>query len=125
MKKLSNEDRKKAEAFLIKIRPYLKTNEFVVQMSEKNRAFDRAFNIRHADKAKILLSLRADDCVKIENNNNVLYADDELYFFFKDAELLVYGAEEIHTLYIKMCLKKTPQKEQIVVISFHEEGLFE
>ena len=38
---------------------------------------------------------------------------------------LVYGENETHKLYIKMYLAETPSFDIVIVISFHEEGMYD
>ncbi len=119
---LSADDYRKASSFLSSIKPYLKTGEFNVRPSPKNKEFDKKYNLKHEQKAKILCSLCADDCVRIAPNDNPRYEDNELFVFQKNVELEVYGEQSQAKLYIKMYLT---QNSVILVISFHEEGMFD
>ena len=119
---LSTNDYRKVERFLSSIKPYLKTGEFKVKPSSKNNEFDKKYNLKHKQKTEILCSLCADDCVKIAPNDNPRYEDNELFVFQKNVELEVYGEQSQAKLYIKMYLT---QNSVILVISFHEEGMFD
>ena len=123
--RLSAADYQKAEEFLKRIKPLLLTNECQFKKSYKNNAFDQQFNLRNEQKVEIIKSLTADDCVKIAPNDNPRYADSEVYQFIKCVELLVYGENETHKLYIKMYLAETPSFDIVIVISFHEEGMYD
>ena len=118
-------DYKKAEEFLKRIKPLLATNECQFKISLKNTAFDQQFNLRNEQKIAIIKSLTADDCFKIAPNDNLRYADSEVYQFIKCVELLVYGENEAHKLYIKMYLAEQTAFDIVIVISFHEEGEYD
>lgn len=112
-----------AEAFLKRIRPLLKCGECSFSRSEKNIIFDRMFPLKHQEKVDILLSLSAEDCVKIAPNDNPRYADSQVYVFLKSLELLSYGEKEMVRLYIKMYLNEQRNFDIVIVISFHQEGM--
>jgi hypothetical protein len=115
----------KAEAFLIRIKPILATRECIFAQNEKNKNFDRQFNLRHDEKISILKSLTASDCVKIGPNNNPRYCESEVYVFIKKITLAPYGNEEQELeLYIKAYINSEKWNEMVVVISFHEEGMY-
>lgn len=120
---LPPEDYKKAEAFIKKITPLLNTGDFQIEKSEKNNAFDRQFSLTHQKKCEILKALTADDCYSIEPNNNKRYEASEVYKFFKEEELLVFGEHEAIRLYLKMYVREKKSYDIVIVISFHEEGL--
>lgn len=120
--RLSAANYKKAEEFLKRIKPLLATNECQFKKSLKNTAFDQQFNLRNEQKIEIIKSLTADDCIKIAPNDNLRYADSEVYQFIKYVELLVYGENESHKLYVKMYLAEQTHFDIVIVISFHEEG---
>ena len=88
----------------MRIRPLLRTKECQFKKSMKNTTFDRQFNLRNEQKIDIINSLTAGDCVKIGRNDNLRYADAEVYQFIKCVELMVYGENETHKLYLKMYL---------------------
>ena len=123
--KLSPADFKKAEAFLVKIRSLLKTNEVTISPNKKNNSFDQKYNMRHAEKIKVLETLTADDCTKIEANNNSRYPDAEVYCFYKNITIIVYGEIENPCVYIKMYVMEFSNHDNVIVISFHEEGMYE
>jgi len=122
---LSAADYKKAEEFLARIKPLLMTRECQFKKSEKNKIFDQQFNLRDEQKIDIIKSLTADDCIKIAKNDNPRYADSEVYQFIKCVELLVYGENEVHKLYVKMYLAEQPRFDIVIVISFHKEGEYD
>lgn len=123
--RLSAADYQKAEEFLKRIKPLLQTRECQFKKSLKNTTFDQQFNLRDEHKIDIIKSLTADDCVKIGPNDNPRYADSEVYQFIKCVELLVYGENEVHKLYIKMYLAVQPTYDIVIVISFHKEGEYD
>ena len=122
---LTPEDYKKAKAFIKTIKPLLITGDFQIEKTEKNIMFDRQFSLTHQDKSEILKSLTADDCYKIEPNNNSGYQASEIYKFFKEVELTAFGESERTKLYLKMYVKESKAYDIVIVISFHEEGLHE
>ena len=75
-------------------------------------------------KKDILRSLTADDCIGIEPNNNPRYPEAEVYKFIKACRLYVYGEETNVTLYIKAYLREKQYYDVVIVISFHEEGMY-
>ena len=120
---LSPQDYKKVEEFLVRIRPLIKTGDVIIEPTEKNKLFDRQYNMKHAEKLKVLSSLTAEDCTKIEPNNNPLYPEAEVYFFLKDIEIMVYGETANPCVYIKMYTQEFSTYDVVVTISFHEEGM--
>ncbi len=115
---------RRAQDFLDRIKPVLSTNECTFQQNEKNKEFDRQYNLRHEEKIRLIRSLEAADCVKIDPNNNSRYADSEVYIFIKSYLLTVYGEEKPVRIYIKMYLAETKTYDYVIVISFHQEGMF-
>lgn len=99
------------------------TGNYVIKPSEKNKYFDRKFNLRDSAKREILKSLAPEECTSIEPNNNPRYADSEVYKFIKNCELSNYGQIEQIPLYIKMYIQEGKHDEMIIVISLHEEGM--
>ena len=120
---LSQIDLSKVEAFLRHAKALLPTGSFTIKHSEKNKEFDRKFNLRHDGKKKILQALTPQDCTAIESNNNPRYPDCEVYKFIKSYELSNYGQIEQIPLYIKMYIQEEKFDEVIIVISLHEEGM--
>ena len=106
-----------------KIRPLLKTNDVKIEPTPKNKQFDREINMRHADKIKVLETLTADDCTKIEPNNNSRYPNSEVFFFLKNIKVIVYGEIENPLVYIKMYVAELSMNDCVIVISFHKEGM--
>ena len=121
--RLSPQDLKKAECFLANIRPLLATKEFTIKQTEKNRVFDRQYNLRDAEKLEILKSLSASDCIKIEPNDNPRYSDTEVYCFLKNKIITVFGESETLCIYIKMYIQELSNHDIVIVISFHKEGM--
>lgn len=120
---LSAEDYKKAEDFIKKIRPLLSTGDIVVKKTEKNNYFDRYFSLTHQEKCDVLKTLTADDCYQIEPNNNPRYENANVYKFFKEVELPVFGEIESAKLYLKMYIAELKTYDRVIVISFHKEGM--
>lgn len=120
---LSPEEYKKAEAFLAKIRPLLKTKDVTIKPTPKNKEFDREYNLTSDEKVKLLESLTAEDCTKIAPNDNPRYPDSEVYFFLKNIQVVVYGEPQNPCVYIKMYLAELPNYDNVIVISFHKEGM--
>lgn len=120
---LSTEDYEKASAFIKRINPLLQTGDFQIEKTEKNKIFDRKFSLTDQKKRNILRSLTADDCYQIELNNNPRYKTDEVYKFFKEVDMIVFGELESTKLYLKMYIRELNTYDMVIVISFHEEGM--
>ena len=121
---LSPADYNKAEAFLAKIRPLIKTGDVTIEQTEKNKIFDKKYNLRFADKLKVIESLTANDCTKIELNNNPMYPMVDIHFFLKDIKAASYYGEPANPcVYIKMYTHEHSTYDEVVTISFHEEGM--
>lgn len=121
--RLSPEDYKKAEEFIKKIKPILNTNDFQIEPTEKNTYFARQVPLTTQEQCEILKSITADDCYKIEQNNNPRYKNVDVYKFFKEIELPVFGEIKSIKLYLKMYIKESKTYDIVIVISFHEEGM--
>ena len=115
----------KVKEFLAKIRPLLVSNECNFKPSEKNKDFDRKCPLKHEEKVNIIKSLIPEDCVKVEPNNNPRFEDTEVFVFIKCVEIVVYGETEPKKLYIKIYLREQKNYDNVIVISFHEEGLYD
>ena len=120
---LSSADYKKAENFIKRIRPLLSTGDIQIESTEKNKFFDRKFSLTDQKKRELLKSLTADNCYQIEPNNNPRYKTDEVYKFFKEVDLPVFGELEATTLYLKMYIRESKTYDIVIVIPFHEEGM--
>lgn len=118
--RLSEDQYANAKEFLEKCRPYLKTKECTFMSSAKNTEFNRRARLKDEDKIRIIEKLTADDCVKIEKNNNSNYPDAMVYVFIVEVEL-----DDVVKLYIKMYLLEEKNCAIVIVISFHNEGVFE
>ena len=118
-------DYKKAQTFLLRIKPVLTTGDCTFATTAKNKSFERQFSLRHEQKIKIIKSLTADDCIKVEPNNNPRFEKSEIYVFLKCVTLPVYGEDESHTIYIKIYLVEMQPYDSVIVISFHEEGQYD
>lgn len=103
----------------------IKTGDFTIQRSLKNTEFEDRFPLKDADKRKILDSLVAEECIKIDRNNNSRYEDADVFIFLKDTLVFVYGEEEHLQLYIKMYIRENKSYDVVIVISFHEAGIHE
>lgn len=121
---LNDNDLLRARDFLKKINGILATGEFTIATNEKNKEFDRQYNLTHAEKQKILRSLTLEDCVAFEPNDNSRYPDAEVFIFIKNCNICSYGQEENVDLYIKEYLIEGERKDSVIVISFHEEGKY-
>ena len=115
----------KAQEFLESIKPLLYTNECTFRESDKNLKFDKRYPLTHEQKIGIIKKLDASDCIMTEPNDNPRYKDSEVYAFVKDQILTIYGEEEPVTLYIKMYRSDLKSYDVVIVISFHEEGMFD
>lgn len=67
--------------------------------------------------------MTVDDCVSIDKNDNPRYPDADVFFFVKTVDLESYGETETVTLYIKDYIIEADRMEQVIVISFHREGM--
>lgn len=56
-------------------------------------------------------------------NNNPRYETDEVYIFFKETVLPVFGEPENVKLYLKMYIREARTYDIVIVISFHKEGM--
>lgn len=120
---LSPEEYQKAETFLARIRPLLKTNDVTISQNYKNKEFDREYNLTNEEKIELLESLTAEDCTKIAPNDNPRYPDSEVFFFLKNIQVVVYGEPDDPCVYIKMYVAELPTYDKVIVISFHKEGM--
>ena len=121
---LSPEDYKKVEAFLERIRPMIKTGDVTIEQTEKNKIFDKKYNMRHAEKLRVIESLTAADCTKVELNDNPRYPLVDIHFFLKNVKTITcYGEPANPCVYIKMYMHECSTYDEVVTISFHEEGM--
>ena len=120
------EEKQRIEEFLKRGRALFPTGQYIFQPTEKNKTLDRKYNLRNKDKVEIMKTLQADDCVDIKQNDNPRYPDADLFVFQKTVELESYGEKETVELYIKdyiwMCQDRM---ERVIILSFHEEGLYD
>lgn len=123
--RFSDAERESVRSFLAKMKSLLITGEYVIKQNWKNTEFDDKYALRDSQKRDILKSLSVDDCMKIEDNTNARYDAATLFFFIKEVSLEAYGEAETVCLYIKMYIKETKTYETVIVISFHEEGMFD
>ena len=77
------------------------------------------------EKIAFIKSICAEDCVKIEPNNNQRYSESEVYVFIKDLCMSFWGEQETISVYVKMYLDSRSSYDVVVVISFHLEGMYE
>lgn len=122
---LTEENRLKIEDFLKQCYALLRTNDYKIEVRDKNEDFDDQYPMTDQEKRSVLLSLTVDDCVAIEPNTNPRFSDAEIFFFKKDKMLIVYGEEELVKLYIKMYTQTFPAYDRICVISFHKDGVYD
>lgn len=122
---LSDMERESVRVFLARVKSLLITGEYIIKPSWKNTEFDDKYALRDAQKREILKSLTVDDCIKIEDNTNALYDTATLFFFIKDVSIEAYGEVELVSLYLKMYIKETKTHDTVIVISFHEEGMYD
>lgn len=110
---------------MIKIKPLLATHQCQFSVSEKNKNFDRLFSLKDAEKINILKTITEKDCIDVTKNDNSRYADADIFVFIKSVILQKYGEEEKTQLYIKMYMVEPKDMDMVIVISFHEEGMFD
>ena len=122
---LSDMERESVRVFLARVKSLLITGEYIIKPSWKNTEFDDKYALRAAQKREILKSLTVDDCIKIEDNTNARYDTATLFFFIKDVSIEAYGEVELVSLYLKMYIKETKTHDTVIVISFHEEGMYD
>lgn len=122
---LSDMERESVRIFLARVKSLLITGEYIIKPSWKNTEFDDKYALRDAQKREILKSLTVDDCIKIEDNTNARYDTATLFFFIKDISIEAYGEVELVSLYLKMYIKETKTHDTVIVISFHEEGMYD
>lgn len=122
---LSDMERESVRVFLARVKSFLITGEYIIKPSWKNTEFDDKYALRDAQKREILKSLTVDDCIKIEDNTNARYDTATLFFFIKDVSIEAYGEVELVSLYLKMYIKETKTHDTVIVISFHEEGMYD
>lgn len=122
---LSDMERESVRVFLARVKSLLITGEYIIKPSWKNTEFDDKYALRDAQKREILKSLTVDDCIKIEDNTNARYDTATLFFFIKDISIEAYGEVELVSLYLKMYIKETKTHDTVIVISFHEEGMYD
>lgn len=99
--------------------------EYQIKLNQKNKDFDRKFNLRDEEKKDILNSLTKEDCISVDINNNPNYEDSEIYVFLKEINIPVYGENTEVELYIKMYIKNCERYDMVIVISFHKSGEYE
>lgn len=122
---LSDMERESVRVFLARVKSLLITGEYIIKPSWKNTEFDDKYALRDTQKREILKSLTVDDCIKIEDNTNARYDTATLFFFIKDVSIEAYGEVELVSLYLKMYIKETKTHDTVIVISFHEEGMYD
>lgn len=122
---LSDMERESVRVFLARVKSLLITGEYIIKPSWKNTEFDDKYALRDAQKRKFLKSLTVDDCIKIEDNTNARYDTATLFFFIKDVSIEAYGEVELVSLFLKMYIKETKTHDTVIVISFHEEGMYD
>ena len=122
---LSDMERESVRVFLARVKSLLITGEYIIKPNWKNTEFDDKYALRDAQKREILKSLTVDDCIKIEDNTNARYDTATLFFFIKDVSIEAYGEVELVSLYLKMYIKETKTHDTVIVISFHEEGMYD
>ena len=101
------------------------TGQCTFVLTDKNKELDKNYNLKHQEKIDIIKSLMPDDCVDIRENDNPRYPEAELFVFLKSVTLEVYGELESVMLYIKEYIIDDHNMEMLIVISFHEEGLYD
>lgn len=103
----------------------LYTGQVVIETNWKNKEFDRRSQLRNEQKMEILRSLTVEDCIKIDQNNNPRYDDVELFIFIKHITAVAYHREMQFPVYLKMYLRETGTHDLVIVISFHESGMYD
>ena len=110
---------------MTRARALLPTGQCTFVLTDKNKELDKNYNLKHQEKIDIIKSLMPDDCVDIRENDNPRYPEAELFVFLKSGTLEVYGELESVMLYIKEYIIDDHNMEMLIVISFHEEGLYD
>lgn len=123
-KKWKTDQLKEIEEFLKTAYALLATKECQIKKNEKNNSFDRKYNLRHDEKLDILRSLTVEDCIDVSPNQDTRYQDCMVFEFIKDVTISCYGEMESVKLYIKQYICEANNRELVVVISFHEEGMY-
>jgi len=116
---------KRINDFLVKVNSLLATNEVSIKQTDKNKRLRDKYGLRHEEILTILKSLTAADCIEIRKNDNPRYPDADIFIFIKDAELFFFGEPEIVKIYIKEYIVENKTYDQVIVISFHEEGEYD
>lgn len=122
---LNEKELTKVQAFLKRAQALYPTQQYSFSMSEKNKLFNRQYNLPNQDKIEIMKSLCAEDCVAIRKNDNCRYPYSDVFVFIKSVEVESYGETEEIKLYIKDYIIEQNALESVIIISFHEEGLYE
>lgn len=122
---LTEAEFERARLFLEKAKPIIRTGDYTIQRNYKNDTFDDEYPLKDDERKRILLSLNAEDCIKIDKNTNQRYEDSEIFAFLKKADIIAYGEEKTVKLYIKMYIRENKTFDIVIVISFHKEGVYE
>lgn len=109
-----------------KVKGLFPTGQWTIKQTEKNKDLERKYNLRHQQKEEILKSLEADDCIDILQNEKPGFPDAEMFVFLKPVLLDHYGEPVDVKLYIKeYVMLDNYNMEMLIVVSFHEEGLYD
>ena len=125
MGKLSDNDRERVQNFLKMAQSLYPTNQYTIIQNSKNKGFDNKYNLLSNQKLEILKSLNENDFVGIKKNDNKKYPDADMFIFIKDVTLDCYGIEEFVKLYIKAYIIDQGHMDMVIVLSFHEEGVYD
>ena len=123
IKMLTEVELEKVRTFLKRAKALYPTNQYTFKPSEKNKLFDRKYNLRNSDKLRIMQSLTEADCIEIRKNDNPRYPEADVFVFIKLVSLDFYGEPVETNLYIKDYITDDNGLEMVIVISFHEEGM--
>jgi len=118
---LDETKRRQVEGFLKKVHAICAVGGVTIAPREKNKAFQRRFNLSHSKQIKIIQALCADSCTAIEPNDNPRYEGSTVYKFKQEFELFSFGEKETVRMYIKMYITKVTYYDEVIVISFHKD----
>ena len=92
-------------------------------ITEKNLIFERQYPLKNDQKIDMIKELTAEDCIDISPNDNHRYGGSEIYVFIRNFNIPAYGERENVKLYIKIYISETKTHDEVIVISFHQEGM--
>lgn len=108
------------EKYLSEVRDAINAGRYQIAARQKNQDLYTDYVFSEADAKSVILSLRAEDFSCAVQNEHPQYADEILYIFGKDINLITRfgGVEELVPLYIKF---NKIENHYLIVISFHKQ----